>query len=870
MRDRLAELWHRLRGSEGGDAEAEMDEELRFHMEMATRRNAERGMTPEAARREALLQFGGEDRHREAVRDVQRVRWLEDFRQDALHALRLLRRSPGFSLAALLTLALGVGANTAIFSVLDAVLLRPLPYHDASELISFEPGRYGSYREAVAAAQSLATSGAYTYSIATVTGGAEPARVWTLAVTSSLLPTLGVAPLYGRSFTVEDDAPNAPARVMLRHAFWQAQYGGDPGIVGRTIEVLGHPHEVIGILGPELEFPPPARRSDGSMPITAEIWTSVGWLSDLYERGGFHAIGRLAPGWTLEAASAELEAVASGSAGGGAQPARLLVRGVGESVVAPLRPAVLAFAAGIGLLLLVACANLGNMLLARLSSRSRELAVRASLGAPRGRIVRQIAAEGAVLAAGGCIAAIGIAWLMLRALLALAPAELARIHGAGLNPRVLAVTLALGSVTALLISVLPAWIALGRDPHGALGSTRGASGDRNSSGIQRALVACEVALAVVLLVGGGLLLRSFAALASVSPGFDVNGLVTADVLLPPDRYPSRADVLRFFERLEERLGATPGVRSVSGIDRLPYGPSYSGISFRIVGRDVPPEDREPRGSNTAARPDYFATMGIPMLKGREFSATDIPESPPVVIISNALAERYWAGVSPIGERIVAFGVEREIIGVAGDVRHSGPMTPVDPLLYLPQSQDIATRRMITIVARTDAAAPTLIAAVRTHVHALDPQLPISNLRTFGTLRSERTAGQRFNALLMASFATLGLLLAAVGIYGVMSFVVAQRTREIGVRMALGASRMSVLAVFIRQAMQSVGLGAVAGLAIAIPLTSLLRSMLFGISATDAVTYVGVVLLVAAISLVAAWAPARRASRVEPYVALIGD
>lgn len=829
-----------------------------------------RGMTPAAARRDALLRFGGADRHREAVRDVQRVRWLEDFGQDALHAVRLLRRSPAFALAALLTLALGVGANTAIFSVLDAVLLRPLPYREASDLVSFEPGRYEQYREWTTSARSLAASGAYTYSIATVTGGAEPARVWTLAVTSSLLPTLGVTPLYGRGFTPEDDVPNAPPRVMLRHDFWQAQYGGDPSIVGRTIEVLGHPHEVIGILRPELEFPPPARRSDGSMPITPEIWTGVGWLSDLYERGGFHAIGRLAPGWTADAATAELEAMANASLQAGARRTRLLVQRVDESVVAPLRPAVLAFAAGIGLVLLVACANLGSMLLARLSGRAREMAVRASLGAPRGRIVRQIIAEGAVLATGGCIAALGVAWLMLRALLALAPAELARVHDAGLNPRVLIVTLALGSVTALLISVLPTWSVLRREPSAALGSTRGATGDRSSSRIQRALVACEVTFAVVLLVGGGLLLRSFAALASVSPGFDARGLVTADVLLPPDRYDSRPAVLGFFERLEERLGAAAGVRSVSGIDRLPYGPSYSGLSFRIVGREVPPDGTEPRGSNTAARAGYFATMGIPMLEGREFSTGDTPESPAVVIISHILAERYWPGESPIGERIVVFGVEREIIGVAGDVRHSGPMTPVDPLLYLPQSQDIATRRMMTIVARTDASAPALVAALRTHVRALDPQLPISNLRTFGMLRSERTAGQRFNALLLTSFAALALLLAAVGIYGVMSFVVAQRTREIGVRMALGASRASVLAGFLRQAMQPVGVGALAGLAIAIPLTSLLRSMLFGISALDAVTYVGVVLLVIGMALVAAWAPARCASRVEPNVALIGD
>jgi putative ABC transport system permease protein len=867
IRRRLKAAWARLRGV---PTEAEMEEELRFHVEKAAERNLGRGLSASEAGREARLRFGGVDRTLESARDGRRTRVLEDAWQDARHAVRQLARSRSFAAAAIGTLALGIGANTAIFSVLDAVLLRPLPYTEPEALVTFDPDGYQRYLDWTEGARTLSAVGAYTTSLANVTDGAEPVRVWTLAVTSSLLPALGRAPQLGRNFAAEDDRPGGPPRVLLRHAFWQAQYAGDPALVGRTIDVNGAAHEVIGVLPADLEFPPPARRTDGSMPRVPDLWLGVGRLPDLYDRGGFTAIGRLSVGASATAAASELTAAAAAARGVDQPAVRVTVRRVAEAVVGPLRPALVAFAAGVGLVLLIACANLGSLLLARLAARRRELAVRVSLGAGGGRLARQILTEGAVLATGGALLGLIVAWLVLRALLLVAPPELARIGGATLNVRVLGFTLAVSIGTALLIGLLPAWRAVRRDPREGFAAARGTTGDRGAARAQTMLVACEVAFAFVLLVGGGLLLRSFASLAAVSPGFPVDGLITADVLVPGDAYEDRAAVLRFFDALEARVAAGPGVVAVSAIDRLPYGPSSSGIGFTVVGRPAPAPGAEPRGNNTAARPGYFRAMGIPILQGRGFTQADAADAPKVVVIGRTVAERYFPGENPLGQQIVVFEEAREVVGVAGDVRHFGPTTPVDPLIYIPHAQDIVTRRAMTVVVRSDGAAPFPLARLRNDIRALEARLPVSNLQSFGALRAQRTASERFDALLIASFATLAALLAAVGIYGVMSFVVAQRTREIGVRMALGASRASVALGFVRQAMRAAAAGALAGILIALPLSRLLGSMLFGIAPTDVLTYVGVTGLIAALAALAALLPARRAAAVPPGVALAGE
>ena len=860
----IKDLWDRAAAAPPTN---EIDEEQGFHIDMATQRNIARGMSPDEARRVALKNFGGVDNMREAVVDVRRTRWLEDFARDASHSLRMLLRAKSFALAAIITLALGIGANTAIFSVLEAVLLRPLPYDKPEQLVAFTPSTYAAYNAWTEDATSLASAGAYTYVPTNVGSSTGPQRVWSLAVTASLLPTLGVSPAIGRGFTAEDDVPNSPPRALLSHAFWTTYFAADPRVVGQSVDIDGRRYEVIGVLPETLVFPPPARHSDGSMPRAAEVWIGAGQLSDLHETGGFLAIARLADGASLQRAQDEITATwkATNPEGVARTPVIPAV-GVNESVIAPIRPAILVFMGGVALILLIACANLGSLLLARLTSRNRELAVRVSLGASGSRVARQILTEGLMLAALGAAAGIAVAYFGLHAMLRLAPPELVRVQDATLSARVLLFTVLVSAVTALLIGALPALRVLRRSQAEAITSARGATHDRATGRVHTILVACEVALAVFLLIGAGLLARSYSALSNVDPGFDTTGLVTADILVPGDRYPDRPAVLQFMERVERELSVLPGVHSVSAIDRLPYGASYSGLRFTIAGQDAAEGDA-PRAANASARPGYFLTMGIPIVRGREFTAADATDAPKVVVIGRVLADKYWPNGDAIGARIHVFGEDREVVGIAGDIRHLGPASPVEPMIYIPQSQDAATRRMMTVVVRTSASSANAVTGIRDVMRSVDSNLPLQNLRTFDALRAERTASQRFNALLITSFATLAILLAGVGIYGVMSFVVAQRTRDIGVRMALGATRASVLTGFMKRALVAASVGTAAGVAAAIPLSRTIESMLFGVPPVDLVTYVAVVLGVVAVTVLAAVPPSLRAARLDPRNAL---
>ncbi|MBX6366040.1 MAG: ABC transporter permease, partial [Gemmatimonadetes bacterium] len=624
--------------------ERELEEEVAFHLEREAARNVRDGMSPEEARRRALLAFGGAERTKEAVRDARGTRGIEEFARDLRHALRQLGRNRGFTAVAVLTLGLGIGASTAVFSVVDVALLRPLPFREPARLVavgSSPPGgdggisvaRWPAYQEWTES-PAFESMGAYMFTFLMVSGGSEPVLTEALGISASLLPTLGVRPVLGRGFTPEDDRPGGPPRVMLDYGLWQRVFGGDPTIVGRTIRVGGAPHEVVGVLPAGFAFPPALHVQNEWMTWRTGVYVNVGTIGGLNEEPKFLVIGRLAPGVTPEAAAAELSTRLAGQAERGlvAQGTSARVESLREQIVAPLRPELLAFLVAVGVVLLVACVNIAALLLARLAAREQELAVRAALGAGRGRIVRQLLTESLVLAAGGGVVGALFAWAGLKALLAAAPAELPRIHEAGVDPRMLAFALGLSLLTGLLCGLAPALRAGRADLRGALASGRGLAGERGTRRAHGVLVALEVGLAVTLLVGGGLLLRSLRELLRVDLGFEARRLLTLDVMLPPDRYPERLDAARFLDEARRRLGALRGVQGVGAIDRLPLGPSFSRTAVWILGRPRPRPGEGPVALNATVAAGYFDAIRIPVVEGRGFNARDGADAPGVVVI----------------------------------------------------------------------------------------------------------------------------------------------------------------------------------------------------------------------------------------------
>jgi putative ABC transport system permease protein len=811
---------------------------------------------------------------------------MDILRQDIHYAVRTLLRSPGFTAVALMTLALGIAANTAIFSVVNAVLLRPLPYGDSDRLVNVWESRpaqgeelstvsYSSYREWVAESQSFEALGAYTITTFNVTGGRDPERVDALAVTASLLPTLGVEPHLGRGFLPEADRPGGPRTVLISDGLWRRNFGGDSTLVGRTVQLNGVPYEVVGVLPQGFEFPPPLRLEQLSRSRPAEVWVPVGTLEEVFQDPGakrFFTVGRLAPGVSLAGARAELSTIAARpvpeepQAGGGGGIRLVSLR---EQVIGPVRPALLVLMGAVVLVLLIACANLGTLLLARLAARGREVAVRAALGAGRGRIVGQLLTENVLLALLGGGTGLLLAVWGIDALAAVLPESLPRGHEIEIDARVLGFTLALSVATGLLVGLLPALRASRADLYASLRTGgAGAIGERSTRRAHGTLVSVEIALAVALLVGAGLLIRSFAELAKVDPGFETENLLTFDLQLPGSRYPDITATGRFYHELQTRLAALPGIRSASAIDRLPFGQSSSQMPIVVAGRPEPRPGEAPMAQNVTVLPGYFETVGLPLLRGRTLQGEDRDEAAPVVVISRSLADRLWPGQSPVGQRILAFGRRPyEVVGVVGDVRHYGPTAGPEPMVYFPHGQLPFNRSWMTLVVRTAVEPERLVAAARNEVRRLEPELPISNLQTFRSLQSTHVAGERFNASLMGVFAALALTLAAVGIYGVVSFAVAWRTREIGIRTALGAGTRDVMRMVLGQGAKLALAGVGLGLAAAFGLTRLLSSLLYGVSATDPVIFMSVGLLLTAVALLASYLPARRAARVDPMIAL---
>ncbi len=809
-----------------------------------------------------------------------------DLLLDLRYGLRGLRARPGFTAAALVTLTLGIGATTAIFSIVRAVLIEPLPYAAPDRLVmlwhnyssinlpkaTLSVPAYIEYRDHVAGFESVAVGTNWN---ANLTGGGEPERVQGMRVTAGFLRTLGVGVTRGRDFLPEEDRPGGESVVILTDGLWKRRFGADPGIVGKPIDLNGQAHTVVGILPPGFSF---LTAADLLKPIAFKP------EEEAPSNHGFEylvGLARLKPGVTFAQARSQMDVLVTRlrkefyDDGWGVTMTPLL-----EEMTGDVKPALMVLLGAVLCLLLLACANVANLLLARSAARQREIAVRVAIGAGRRRIVTQLLTESALLAVIGGTLGLALAFWAVRLLAAAAPPQVTQAvlggRTVGVDLQVLGFTLALSLLTSLLFGLAPALRASRPDlaetlKEGARAEGLGGRGHRLLGG----LVVAQVACALVLLVGAGLLGRSFLRLRQVDPGFKADGVLTMNLALPAARYAEDGQVSDFFDRLVPRLGALPGVTQAAAISNLPMSGNNSSGSFQIEGRTVGEHEAGPHGDSHYVAGDYFATMRIPLVRGRTFDAREAGAGgTPAIIIDKVLADRYFANDDPIGHRLARMGegtpkepVWRTIVGVVGHVSKYGLDGRVKEQYYIPAAQ--RPQRAMTLVLRAadGGDAQALAAAARAAVRAVDPDMPVYRVATMAEVIDQTLVNRKFVMLLLGQFAAVALVLAGVGLFGVLSYAVSRRTREIGVRMALGARAADVLGVVVRQGMTLTAIGLVIGAGAALAATRAMAGLLFGIGASDPPTYLALALVLAGVALFACWLPARRAARVDPMVAL---
>ena len=792
--------------------------------------------------------------------------------QDLRYALRSLRRNPGFTAAAVLTLALGIGANSAIFSVVRGVLLRDLPYPEPAQLMTVwghypSTGRstvslpdYRDWREGSRSFDELAARYGRTVNLS---GTGEPEQVTNDLVTTNFFRALGVGPALGRGFLEEEGVTGTGEVAVLSHALWQRRFGGDTALVGRTVLLNGTPYTVVGITPAGFRFM-----------RDVDVWTPLALDLPTQRRAEFLTVfGRLRPGATREQAKADVDAVARRLAAEypetNAGWTSLEVLPLKDYLVGDVRPALLVFSGGVALVLLIACANVANLLLARATSRAREISVRMALGAGRTRLMRQLLTESMLLALVGGIAGVALAVWAVRALQLGASGLLPRLDEVQVDGMVIVFSLVLATVTGLLFGLAPALRLAGGTVAGMLRDGTRASGDRRVARFRNGLVLGEVALAVVLLVGATLLIRSFDRLSRVDLGFDTEGVLTYALVLPSAVVEDEGQLPALYDRILEQTRALPGVQSVAMTTGVPMG-GANYITFAIEGRTPPPdvgEDVQP----FAVTPEHFVTLGIPLRRGRLLDERDAAGAPAVAVVSDELVRRFFGGGDPIGRRIRVDGGEESwltIVGVVGDVAQEEVTAAPYPQIYASLAQN--PQRSVAVVLRTAGDPATLAQPARQALAAAAPGIPPRDLRTLEERVADTIAMPRVSAAVIGLFAALALALAAIGLYGVLAYSVVQRTREIGIRIALGARRAEVLGLIVRQGMRPALAGIAVGLVAALAATRVLASLLYGVTTTDPSTFVAVPLFLAAVSLLAAWLPARRAAGVDPMVALRED
>jgi putative ABC transport system permease protein len=801
--------------------------------------------------------------------------------KDVRFAFRSLLKRPGLTAVALITLGLGIGVNTAIFSAVDSVLLRPLPLKDPARLVAvwehtpslgivqnqMAPANYFDLRQQN---QVFEDVGAFTDFSMNLTGEGEPERLDGEMVTASVFPLLGVSPALGRTFAPDEDQIGKEHVVVLSDALWRRRFNRDAGIINRQITINSESFTVVGVMPPSFFFPE----------REAMLW--IPWAMEPEQASGrgdhyLRVIGRLKPDVTLERANVEIESLAARFAGEYPRTNEglgILVRSFHQDYVGDLRLPILLLFAAVGVVLLIVCANVANLLLAQATTRRREIAIRMAVGAGRWTIARQFLVESLLLAiGGGLLGVLGAIW-GVEALSKLLPESLAKLQAITIDARVLLFTLAVIVVTAIAFGVGPALHATRANPGNSLSETgRDLAGGMSGRHVRRLLVVSEVALAVVLLVGAGLLIRSFQRLRQVDLGFKTDNLLTMRMVLPMPKYLKADARSAFYGDLMQRVHEIPGVESAGMISFLPLSTSGMKFSFSVEGRAMPGDMNLPFALYRAVSPDYFHATGIPLQRGRFFDTHDVPESTPVVVVNRRLAEQFWPGQDATGKRVKVGAPDSPnpwatVIGVVGDVRQAGLYGDQQFEMYAPYAQErrswLAPR---DLVVRTNRDAASLAGAVRQAVWAVDKDQPVSNVRTMDQVFAAAISRERFQMLLLALFATLALVLACVGLYGVISYAVAQRTHEIGVRMALGAQRGDVLRLVIRQGMVLTVAGLLLGTIGAFAATRVMRELLYGVTATDAVTFLSAGGLLVLVAFLACFIPARRATKVDPLVAL---
>jgi len=811
---------------------------------------------------------------------------METLIQDLKYGARTLLKNPGFFFVAALALALGIGANTAIFTLVNALLLKPLPYRNAEQLVliwhrypklkldeaSISPPSYVEYRDMTSSFQNVATGTSWSVNL---TGVGEPERLDGARVSYNLFTTLGVEPAMGRAFTEDEDQPGKNNVVIISHGLWKRRFGGDPAIINQTIALDGESHTVIGVLPPAFVF---MQQADVFKPIA---FTSEQLAPNNHGFEYLVVVARLKPETTVAAARAEMDTLADRLRPefyGNNSDWGITVNPLREQLVGNFRLALLVLLGAVTCVLLIACANVANLLLARASSRQKEVAIRTALGAGRLRIARQLLTESILLGVFGGVIGLGLAYVGIRALVAGVPEDITGFvvgwKQIGINIEVLGFTLGLSLLTGTIFGLAPAIQASRTDLNKSL-KEGGRSGSEGASRnlVRSILVVVEVAIAVVLLVGAGLLIKSFVRLQEVTPGFDASGILTMQIALPETRYKEREQISSFFEQVLQRISATPGVESAAVANGLPMSGNNWNASFAIEGLQVQPGEPSPHGDPHMISPDYFKTMRIPLLRGRYFTDADTKNSKPVCIIDQTLADQYWPEQDPVGKRIAAFFDAkrgeplnwREVIGVVGHVKQYGLDGKSKVQYYFPQTQRPVSEQ--SLVVRTSSDPALLTNAVKSAISQVDPDQPVYKVTTMEKVVAGSTLQKRFSMYLLGIFSSVALLLAAVGIYGVMSYSVSQRTHEIGIRMALGARSSGVLGMIVRQGLIVTGIGVGAGLFLAFLATKVMESLLFAVGVHDPVTFVAIPVVLVAVSLLACLLPARRATKVDPMIAL---